>query len=83
MPTTRPPPSDLPRQPPSSKKARTTTATPDDDPMLAAPTPKLLIRRLTQEATLPTRGSPFAAGLDLYSSVPPSRSLSLAISQRN
>ncbi|CDZ98483.1 dutp pyrophosphatase [Phaffia rhodozyma] len=32
-----------------------------------ATTSQLLIKRLSPKATLPTRGSPFSAGLDLYS----------------
>lgn len=51
-------------QPPPSKKPRiqdmSTAAIP-------ASTSQLLIKRLSPKATLPTRGSAFAAGLDLYS----------------
>lgn len=51
-------PTPLPAQPPSASIKMTVDAA-------AAPS-KLLIKRLSARATLPTRGSPFAAGLDLY-----------------
>lgn len=52
-----------------SKKPRTTMS-------VAGPsfTSQLLIKKLAPNAILPTRGSAFAAGLDLYSCVPLQRS---------
>jgi len=32
----------------------------------ASPLPDLLVKRLSEKATLPTRGSPLSAGYDLY-----------------
>ncbi|THH12919.1 hypothetical protein EW146_g7253 [Bondarzewia mesenterica] len=40
---------------------------PDADHSDLAPTSNLLIKRLSEKAKLPTRGSPLAAGYDLYS----------------
>ncbi|KAF7313563.1 dUTPase domain-containing protein [Mycena chlorophos] len=39
----------------------------EDDDAPLAPTSNLLIKRLSEKAKLPTRGSPLSAGYDLYS----------------
>lgn len=56
------------------KRSPSPLAQPDPKhPKMAAPTltSQLLIKRLSPHATLPTRGSAFAAGLDLYACGPP------------
>lgn len=49
---------------PPSKKLKE-----EEEKIMAGPvtTSHLLIKRLSERATLPTRGSAYAAGLDLYS----------------
>jgi dUTP pyrophosphatase len=61
---TSPPPSPLAKRP----KMSHCTANTDAATMApaAAPSPPLLIKKLSPQARLPTRGSAFAAGYDLY-----------------
>lgn len=56
-----PPPSDRP-----TKMSNTTTTTQENGVDKLAPTSSLLIKRLSDKAKLPTRGSALAAGYDLY-----------------
>lgn len=48
----------------------TTTTTPSVPTLSSTSHPPLLIKKLSPEATTPTRGSAFAAGYDLYASRP-------------
>jgi hypothetical protein len=49
---------------PQLKKRKMSPATDFEAPV--APEPRLLVKRLSKNATLPTRGSALAAGYDLY-----------------
>ena len=48
---------------PQLKKRKVSTVF---DPPSAAPEPQFLVKRLSKNAKLPTRGSALAAGFDLY-----------------
>lgn len=47
-------------------KKRKMSPAPENDKSDIAPTSNLLIKRLSEKAKLPTRGSALAAGYDLY-----------------
>ena len=47
------------------KKRKMSTSN-DNEQTNIAPVSKLLIKRLSEKARLPTKGSPLAAGYDLY-----------------
>ncbi|KAH9179992.1 dUTP pyrophosphatase [Lactarius sanguifluus] len=51
---------------PETKK-RKVSPSPDAEGTISTPTSNLLIKRLSEKAKLPTRGSALAAGYDLYS----------------
>ena len=53
---------------PQNKKRKTSPSAemPKDTKSDLAPVSSLLIKRLSDKARLPTRGSPLAAGYDLY-----------------
>ncbi len=50
---------------PETKK-RKKSPSPDTEIPMSTPTSNLLIKRLSEKAKLPTRGSALAAGYDLY-----------------
>jgi hypothetical protein len=50
----------------SENKKRKVSPEPDAESSKSAPVSNLLIKRLSDKAKLPTRGSAFAAGYDLY-----------------
>jgi dUTP pyrophosphatase len=50
---------------PENKKRKVSPG-PDVESLKAVPTTNLLIKRLSDKAKLPTRGSALAAGYDLY-----------------
>ena len=58
--------------PPQLKKRK---MSPEMDSLPAAPEPQFLVKRLSKNAKLPTRGSALAAGYDLYRCVCESSSL--------
>ncbi len=50
---------------PENKKRKVSPG-PDAESPISTPTSNLLIKRLSEKAKLPTRGSALAAGYDLY-----------------
>jgi dUTP pyrophosphatase len=54
------------RDSPEPKKRKWSTESTDDESDSTAPVTNLRIKRLSDKAKLPTRGSALAAGYDLY-----------------
>ncbi|ORX34981.1 hypothetical protein BD324DRAFT_633486 [Kockovaella imperatae] len=58
---------EAPAKSPVEQKPAASTSAPSSGAKVTAPTDTLLVKRLSDKATVPTRGSPLSAGYDLYS----------------